>query len=295
MGAPEPLVWLIDAYVQIFRAFHSLPDMRSPDGRPVAAFRGYVSSLARLLERQKPTHVAVCWDHAMTSFRNEIWADYKLGRTEAPAELAPQIPLCARATLALGIPLFQSEGFEADDVIATLVRGLDAAGARVAIVTTDKDLGALVSERVTLFDAKKETHVGPDAIRAKFGVPPERVPDYLTLAGDAVDNIPGARGIGARSAAALLGHFGALDAIPSDFAKWQGVPLRGAARVHRAFVDSAEEIALSRRLVALRDDLPLAPRLDELEYAGADRRALQALLAEQGAAGLLQRVPLFRE
>ncbi len=124
---------------------------------------------------------------------------------------------------------------------------------------------------------------------------PERVPDFLALAGDQVDNIPGARGIGAKTAAALLGHFGSLDAIPADLADWDGLALRGAARVHRAFVAARDEIALSRRLVALRNDLLLAPEVSELAYEGADRVRLQALLTETGAAQLLERVPRFRD
>ena len=294
MAPPEPLVYLIDAYVQIFRAYHSVPDLRAPDGRSVGAFRGYTSQLIRFLARQKPTHVAVAWDHAMTSFRNEIYPDYKLGRTQAPKDLEPQISLCARATQALGIPLFEAADYEADDVIATLTRELTARGAQVAIVTTDKDLGALVSKRVSLFDLKREEHAGPAEIEARFGVPPERVPDFLALAGDKVDNIPGARGIGAKTAAALLAHFGSLDAIPADFADWEGLALRGAARVHRGLGAARDEIALSRRLVALRNDLPLAPKLSELAYEGADRSLLEALLAETGGAQLLGRVPRFR-
>ncbi len=294
MAVAEPLVWLIDGYVQIFRAYHSMPDLRAPDGRPVGALRGYLSSLVRFLTRQRPTHVLVAWDFALTSFRNEIYQDYKRGRTEAPQDLATQIPLCARATRALGIPLFELEGFEADDVIATLVRQLREEGARLAIVTTDKDLGVLVDARTSLFDLRAERHLGAEEIEARFGVPPERLSDYLSLAGDAVDNIPGARGIGAKTAAALLNHFGSLDAIPGDFAAWGELSLRGAARAHRAFQAAADEIALSRRLVALRDDLPLAPTLADLAWTGAERGALESLLEETGGGALLARVPAFR-
>jgi 5'-3' exonuclease len=295
MASREPRVWLIDAFVQIFRAYHSMPDLSGPDGQPVGAFRGYSASLLKFLARQQPTHVAVAWDHGMTSFRNRLYADYKLGRSEAPEDLEPQIPLCARFTRALGIPLFELEDFEADDVIATLTRRLSAEGARVAIVTTDKDLGALVSEQVSLFDVKRETHQGPAEVVAKFGVPPALVSDWLALAGDAVDNIPGARGIGGKTAAALLSHFGGIDQIPADFADWKALPLRGAARAHRALAESSAAVELSRELAALRYDLPLEPELADLEYHGALRADLEALLEETGATQLLARVPRFRD
>ncbi len=295
MTSREPRVWLIDAYVQIFRAYHSMPELTAPDGRPVGAFRGYAASLLRFLARQEPTHLAVCWDHAMTSFRNRIYPDYKQGRTETPDDLAPQIPLCARLTRALGIPLFELEDFEADDVIATLTRRLSAEGAQVAIVTTDKDLGALVSPHVSLFDAKREAHQGPAEVAAKFGVAPALVSDWLALAGDAVDNIPGARGIGGKTAAALLSHFGGIDQIPADFADWKDLPLRGAARAHRALAESSRAVELSRQLAALRYDLPLEPKLADLEYRGALRPDLEALLEETGGTQLLARVPRFRD
>jgi ribonuclease HI len=295
MAARKPRVWLIDAFVQIFRAYHSMPELHAPDGTPVGAFRGYSASLLKFLDRQQPTHLAVAWDHGMTSFRNRLYSDYKLGRTETPEDLEPQIPLCARFTRALGIPLFELQDFEADDVIATLTRRFSADGARVAIVTTDKDLGALVSDKVSLFDAKSETHQGPAEVAAKFGVPPALVSDWLALAGDAVDNIPGARGIGGKTAAALLSHFGGIDQIPADFADWKALSLRGAARAHRALAESSAAVELSRQLAALRYDLPLDAGLEDLEYRGALRAELEPLLEETGATKLLERVPRFHD
>lgn len=290
-----PLVYLIDAYVQIFRAYYAMPDLRAPDGTPVGAFRGYASTLVKFLERQAPTHVAAAFDFALTSFRNDLYPEYKAGRTEAPEDLEPQFELCARVTRALGIPVFSLENFEADDVIATLTRELVAAGARVAIVTTDKDLGALVTERVSLFDPRREEHAGRAQVEARLGVLPEQVADYLTLAGDSVDNIPGVRGIGARTAAGLLRHFGSLEAIPSCFEEWDGLELRGAARIAARLAEAEDEIRLSRELVRLRDDLPIRVKPADLEYSGADRRALAQLLDGLGAGPLLARVPRFRD
>ena len=291
----RPLVYLLDSHVQIFRAYHSMPELSAGDGTPVGAVRGYIAQLVRFLARQSPTHVAACWDQALDSFRNELYPDYKEGRTEPPEDLEPQFVLCARATRALGIPLYEYERYEADDVIATLTGQLVEQGAAVAIVTTDKDLGALVSDRVTLFDLKKELHTDARNIEEKFGVPPELVPDFLSLAGDSVDNIPGVSGVGGKTAAALLNHFGSIDAIPEEFGDWQGLELRGAKRVHERLREDREMLELSRELVRLREDVPLAPKLDELSYQGADRDALSELLDEIGGQAVLDRIPKFQQ
>lgn len=288
-----PRVWLVDGYYQVFRNYHSMPDLRAPDGAPIGAFRGYASTLIKFLREQRPTHVAVAWDHAMTSFRNAIWPEYKAGRVEAPEDLAPQLPLCARVTEALGIPLYAAPDFEADDVIATLTRRLLARGAEVVIVTADKDLGALVCERVSLFDLKSEALQGPPEIRARMGVPAERVTEYLALVGDAVDNVPGVSGIGAKTGAALLNHFGALDAIPADFELWKQLELRGKRRAFDCFVAGREQLELSRRLVELQADLPLEVGLRDLQYRGARREPLEDLLEPLGAASLVERVDRF--
>lgn len=288
--ADRKRVWLVDGYYQIFRNYYSMPDLRAPDGSPVGAFRGYASTLIKFLREQRPTHVGVAWDHAMTSFRNDIYEPYKAGRGEAPEDLAPQLPLCAQVTEALGVPLYSAENFEADDVIATLTLKLLARGADVVIVTADKDLGALVSERVELYDLKKEQAHGPDAIRERMGVPPERVTEFLALVGDAVDNVPGVPGIGAKTGAALLNHFGSLDGIPDDFELWKELELRGKRRAWERLAEGRESLELSRRLVELQSDLPLDPTLRELRYRGARREQLEDLLEPLGAASLLERV-----
>ena len=291
----RPVVWILDAHYQIFRAYYSLPDLRAPDGTPVGALRGYAAVLLKSLARQKPTHLAAAFDFALTSFRNQLYPDYKFGRTEAPEDLEPQFELCEAATRALGIRSYSLEGFEADDVIATLVPALLAQGADVRIVSADKDLGALVSERVSLFDLKTERASGPDEIRERLGVAPELVPDYLTLVGDSADNIPGVRGIGPKTACLLLDAYGGLDRIPRDAAELAHAGVRGAARVAERLAHGGEEIELSRRLVRMRSDLPVETDLEALRYRGADRAELGALLERLGAQKLLERVPRFRE
>jgi DNA polymerase-1 len=294
MSDPATL-WLLDSHYQIFRAYHAMPDLRAPDGSPVGALRGYAATLVKLLAQQKPTHVAAAWDHALTSFRNELHAGYKAGRTEAPADLEPQFALCEQVTRALGIPVFGLERFEADDVIATMTaRALDE-GASVVIATSDKDLGALVSERVALFDPRSERMLGPAEIEERLGVPPELVADFLTLVGDAVDYIPGVKGVGPKTAAALLKRFGRIEDIPRDWREWAGLGLRGAERAARALADGAAAIELARSLVRMRDDLPIRARVADLRWHGADRAALTAFCARLGITGLVERVPRFRD
>ncbi len=285
-----PVVYVLDAHFQIFRAYHSLPDLRSPAGEPVGAVRGYTQVLIKFLRDYEPTHVAAAFDFAMTSFRNRIYAGYKAGRTEAPADLEPQFALCERATAALGIPLYQLEDYEADDLIASLVRQLRAQGAEVVIVTRDKDLAALVSDHVRLLDLKDGTESGPKEVEARLGVPPTLVPEYLTLVGDAVDGIPGIPGVGAKTGAALLQSFGGIDAIPCGEDALRDAGIRAPARVARALAENAELLSLSRALVAMRDDLSIEARIEQLAYRGADRGQLEALLGELGAERLISRV-----
>jgi 5'-3' exonuclease len=288
-------LWLLDGHYQIFRAYHAMPDLRAPDGTPVGALRGYAATLVKLLAEQKPTHIAAAWDHELTSFRNELHPGYKAGRTEAPADLEPQFALCAEVTRALGVPVVGVPRFEADDVIATLTaRALDR-GADVVIATVDKDLAALVSDRVSLFDPRTDSLLGPAAVEERLGVPPDLVPDFLTLVGDAVDNVPGVPGIGAKTAALLLRRFGRIESIPADPREWAGVGVRGAERVARALAEHRAGIALARSLVRMREDLPLDQELADFVWAGADRESFAAFCERLGIRGLAERVPRYRD
>ena len=214
--------------------------------------------------------------------------------SEAPPDLEPQFELCIEATRALGIAVCTAEGYEADDVIATLVRRFAAAG-EVLIVSADKDLGALVGPRVNLFDLRSETASGAAEVEARLGVAPERVADWLALAGDPVDNVPGVPGIGAKTAAALLRHWPGIDAIPRDAESLAARGIRSPARIARALVEAADRLALSRELVRLRDDLPIALEFEDTRWQGADRKRLGALFERFGVNNLLARVPRFRD
>lgn len=291
----ESEVYLLDVYYLIFRAYHALPGLEAPDGRSVGAIRGYVQTVLRLLRKLEPAYIGAAADFALTSFRNDLYPDYKRGRTEAPPDLEPQFETCARATRALGIPYYELENFEADDVIATLVKKLAPSGARITIVSRDKDLWSLVSRTVGLMDPRGSERVGRASVKRRIGVPPELVPDYLALAGDAVDRIPGVRGVGAKTARELLRHFGGIDRIPLEPEGWSGIELRNPERVRERLREGQKSLSLSRELVRLRDDLPIGVELEDLRYRGADRSELSPLLEGLGLARLLEGVPRWRE
>jgi DNA polymerase-1 len=209
---------LIDGSAFIFRAYHALPPLtRKSDGLPVGAVSGFVNMLWKTVEDNKgadaPTHVAVVFDKGSHTFRNDLYDLYKANREEMPEELRPQIPLTREATRAFNIACLEQEGFEADDIIATLACKARDAGGRVTIVSSDKDLMQLVGDGVEMFDAMKSARIDREGVEAKFGVPPEKVTDVQALAGDSVDNIPGAPGIGVKTAALLINEFGDLETL----------------------------------------------------------------------------------
>jgi 5'-3' exonuclease len=239
----------------------------------------------------------VAFDHAMTSFRNEIFPAYKAQRDEPPADLEPQFELCKQVTEALGVAAFERPAYEADDLLATLAAGLVRRGARVVIVSTDKDLAQLVREdgRVSLYDPAERKEVDADGVRARFGVDPRQIPDFLGLMGDAVDNLPGVPGVGAKSAVAALRAFGRIERIPADPEAWAGVAVRGARRI-AGLVDAHRERALrTRELATVRRDVPgVQARLRTLRYRGAERRAVEALCERLGWGRIAARVPRWR-
>lgn len=289
-----PLVHLIDGPVWVFRAYYSLPEMHAPDGTPTNAAYGYTNTLLKYLAEHQPTHLAVAFDFAMESFRNEEFPDYKAQRGETPDDLEPQWDLCTEATRALGVPALEVEGYEADDVIATWTAQLLRRGASVRVVTTDKDLAQLVREdgRVTLWDMARQCECDADGVRERFGVDPAQIPDYLGLVGDAVDNLPGVPGVGAKTAAAALRAFGRIERVPADPAKWSGVPVRGAKRA-AGLVDTHRERALhTRRLATLVRDVPgLRALLREMHWSGAHREEVETLFEDLGWGRIATRVP----
>jgi 5'-3' exonuclease len=290
----KPLVHLFDAHVYVFRAYFSLPAMEAPDGTPSQAAYGFANSLIRYLGEREPTHLACCFDHSLTSFRNGLLPGYKSSRGEPPADLEPQFELCAEVARALGVPVFEAPDYEADDVIATLVDRLVPAGARVVVVSSDKDLSQLVTEddRVVLYDLARDRTLDADGVRAKFGVAPDQIPDYLGLVGDAVDDLPGVPGVGPKSAAAALGTFGSLDALPASANEWEAVPVRGARRLAERIAEHREQALTMRDLATLVRDVPgIEASLGALAWPGAHAKAVEKLFDRLGWGRIATRIP----
>ena len=255
---------LIDGSAFIFRAYHALPPLtRKSDGLPVGAVSGFVNMLWKTVQDNAgpdaPTHAAVVFDKGSHTFRNDLYDLYKANRDEMPEDLRPQIPLTRDATRAFNIACLEQEGFEADDIIATLACRAREAGGRVTIVSSDKDLMQLVGGGIEMFDAMKNARIDSDGVHAKFGVGPDRVVDVQALAGDSVDNVPGAPGIGIKTAALLINEYGDLDTLLARAEEIKQPKRR------QTLIDNADQIRLSRQLVQLDCDMALDYSLDTLE------------------------------
>lgn len=255
---------LIDGSGFIFRAYHALPPLtRKSDGLPVGAISGFCNMLFKFVEDQKgndaPTHVAVIFDAKGKTFRSDIYEPYKANRPPAPEDLVPQFPLTRAATKAFNLACIEKDGFEADDIIATLAcQGRDAGG-RVTIISSDKDLMQLVGDGVEMLDPMKNKRIGIEGVEEKFGVGPARVVDVQSLAGDSVDNVPGAPGIGIKTAALLINEYGDLDSLLARAEEIKQPKRR------QTLIDFADQIRISRDLVRLDCNTPLEFSLDDLE------------------------------
>ncbi|MEH7828306.1 DNA polymerase I [Gemmobacter denitrificans] len=268
---------LIDGSAFIFRAYHALPPLtRKSDGLPIGAVAGFANMLYRYVEGNKgpdaPTHVAVIFDHSSKTFRNEIFPAYKANRPELPEDLRPQFPLTRDATRAFNIACIETEGYEADDIIATLSCQARDAGGRVTIISSDKDLMQLIGDGVVMFDAMKNKLIDRDEVVEKFGVGPERVVDVQSLAGDSVDNVPGAPGIGIKTAALLIQEYGDLETLLE-----RATEIKQPKR-RETLVNFANQIRISKQLVMLKCDTPLEFSLDSLEVREPEPEVLMGFL-----------------
>lgn len=280
---------LIDGSGYIFRAYHGLPPLtRKSDGLPVGAVSGFCNMVFRLIKENRghdrPSHLAVIFDAGSRTFRHDIYADYKANRPPAPEDLIPQFPLIREATLAFGLPAVELIGYEADDLIATYAKEARTLGFEVVIISSDKDLMQLVGEGVSLMDPVKSTLVGREEVIEKFGVPPELVVDAQALIGDASDNVPGAPGIGVKTAAALLLEYGSLDALLSraDEIKQQ--------KRRETLFEFRSQILMSRELVTLDPKVPLPAPIEAFALKDPDEAELAAFLAKMEFASLAKRV-----
>ncbi|HSN14852.1 MAG TPA: 5'-3' exonuclease H3TH domain-containing protein, partial [Anaeromyxobacteraceae bacterium] len=298
-----PTLTLIDGSGFIFRAYHAIPHLSSSKGVPTNAVYGFTTMLLKALREHAPTHVALVFDAGRKSFRNDLYADYKANRPPPPDDLIPQFPLVRDVARALNVPVLEEVGFEADDIIATLADRARAQGFDVVVVTGDKDFTQLVDDRLTLYDPMAEASGRGGWLRApevvaKMGVPPERVVEYQSLLGDKVDNVPGIPGVGEKTAAALIQHFGTVEAMLARPEEIPAAVTRGGEKLREKIVAGAERLRLNRKLVELRRDLelPFEPGAFARRPIDADRaralfkelefgRLLRDLQAAEGAAG----------
>ena len=270
---------LIDGSGFIFRAYHALPPLtRKSDGLPVGAVSGFCNMLFKIIEDQKgsnaPTHLVVVFDAKGKTFRSDIYPEYKMNRPPAPEDLIPQFPLTRVATRAFGLACIEQEGFEADDIMATLAVQAREAGGHVTVVSSDKDLMQLVGNGVEMYDAMKNKRIGPEQVEEKFGVAPNRVIDVQSLAGDSVDNVPGAPGIGVKTAALLINEYGDLDSLLERASEIKQPKRR------ETLIENADQIRTSRDLVTLKTDMEMDCDFDDFQVQAPDPEVVLKFLAE---------------
>ena len=280
---------LVDGSAFIFRAYHALPPLtRKSDGLPVGAVAGFCNMLYPYITgaggSDAPTHVAVIFDYSGRSFRNDIYPEYKAHRPPAPEDLVPQFPLTRDATRAFNIAAIEKEGFEADDLIATYACRARDAGGRVTIVSSDKDLMQLVGDGVEMLDPMKNRRIDRDGVMEKFGVSPEKVVEVQALAGDSVDNVPGAPGIGVKTAALLINEFGDLETLLARADEIKQPKRRASLN------DFADQIRLSRELVQLDCEMDLETPLEALEVQPPQVEPLMAFLTAMEFRTITRRV-----
>jgi DNA polymerase-1 len=287
--------YLIDGSGYIFRAYYALPPLsRKSDGLPTGAVSGFCSMLFKLLEDSrsddsihKPTHFAVIFDSAKKNFRNDIYSDYKANRSETPEDLIPQFEYIRKAVKAFSLPSIELINYEADDLLATYAKQIVDAGAKVTVISSDKDLMQLVSEKIRLYDPMKNKVLGEDEVFEKFGVKPNQVIDVQSLAGDSSDNIPGVPGIGVKTAAELINKYKTLDVLLKNINEITQNKRR------ETLLANKDKAILSKKLVTLKDDVPVKEKLEDFIMKNVDREKLFKFLREMEFNRLLSQAISF--
>lgn len=282
-------VYLIDGSGYIFRAYHAIPPLsRKSDGLPVNAVQGFCSMLNKLLREMpddnRPTHLAVIFDKSGKTFRNDIYPEYKANRPPAPEDLVPQFGLIKQAVRAFGVPSIELAGFEADDLIATYAVQAEKLGATVRIVSSDKDLMQLVSDKVSMFDSMKDKEIGHEQVVEKFGVGPEKVVEVQALAGDSVDNVPGVPGIGVKTGALLINEYGDLETLLARAEEIKQPKRR------QNLIEFADQARVSRKLVQLDREVAVEAELDEFGLCETDPKLLVGFLKTMEFTALTRRI-----
>src|SRR5215468_7633389 len=285
-------VFLVDGSSYIFRAYHALPPLnRKSDGLQVNAVLGFCNMLWKLMRDMKPdeqpTHLAVVFDKSERTFRSEMYPDYKAHRPDPPDDLRPQFGFIREAVHAFDIPCLEQAGFEADDLIATYVRETCEAGATATIVSSDKDLMQLVNDCVVMLDTMKDRRIGPDEVKEKFGVGPDKVIEVQALIGDSTDNVPGVPGIGVKTAAQLIGEYGDLETLLAHASEIKQQKRR------ESLIEHAEKARLSKTLVTLDAHVPLDVSLADIAVHDPDAKRLIAFFKAMEFNSLTRRVAEF--
>jgi 5'-3' exonuclease len=302
MPAAIETLYLIDASMYVFRAWHSMPNVFfDPDGAPVNAVHGFARFLLDFVERTRARHAVAAFDIALTSsFRNAIYPAYKANRDPAPPELKRQFEYCRELAAAFGLAVLADAAYEADDLIGSVLVAMHAHGLRSVIVSADKDFGQLLHHDAEQWDYARGHRWGAGGVPARLGVEAHQVIDFLALTGDAIDNIPGVPGVGPKSAAALLAHFGSLDVLLARIDEVPFLRLRGAAALAAKLRAHAGQARLSQRLACIALDAPVPGHPDSLLRRAADLAVLEALcerlrigpLTRERARKLLQLEPM---
>ena len=291
-GSLSGVVYHIDASYFIFRAYHSMPpDMADADGNATHALYGFARFISDLLEQVRPERIGVAFDQSLrseTSFRNGIYPAYKANRESPPVDLERQFALCREFCRHMGLAEFASAEYEADDIIGTVAALARAAGLRNVLVTRDKDLSQLIRDGDVFWDYSGNARYQYHEIGPRFGAIPELIADFLALTGDAVDNIPGAPGIGKKTAAELFAIFGSLDDLYANLERVAAMKLRGAAAVAARLLAHKDAAYLARRLTGIVCNIPLEFTLDELRPRPPDAACLEAFLDTHGFGTILR-------
>ncbi len=280
MAEARTNLYLVDGSGYIFRAFFALPHLSNSRGLPTNAIYGFIRMLLKLLKDARPTHIAVVFDSAKKTFRDDLFASYKATRAAAPSDLAVQIPFIHRAVEAFRIVSIVFDGYEADDVIGTLATRAAHNKFNTVIVTADKDFMQLVAPNITLWDTMRDKRTGVREVRERFGVEPRMLVDVMALMGDPIDNIKGVPGVGEKTASALIQEFGGLDNLFAHLDRVESTKIRGAKKLAALIAAHRADAELARKLVHIDTDVPIGTRLEDLTWPGIDEKAAAELLRE---------------
>lgn len=290
-------IHLVDGTYELFRNHFGAPPKKAPDGREVGATLGLLRSLLMLLTSPGVTHVGVAFDHVIESFRNDLYAGYKTSEGVDPSLLA-QFPLAEEAVSALGVVVWPMVEFEADDALGTAAMRFkkNKSVEQILICSPDKDLAQLVEgKKIVCWDRRRDIIIDEAGVVEKYGVSPESMPDWLALVGDSADGYPGIPGWGAKSASVVLTHYKHIEAIPDEPGKWKvsSISAGRAVSLAESLSQRRDQARLYKQLATVREDVPLAEKLNDLKWQGADER-LKEFCHELGDERIPERIPRWR-